>query len=67
MSSSSNSRAKLVQLTERGRELHALAVRLITELEETWAGYLGERKMRQLKRLLGELGDAIPPDPANGR
>jgi DNA-binding MarR family transcriptional regulator len=60
-------RAKLVRLTERGRELYALAVRLVTELEETWAGYLGERKMRQLKRLLGELWDAIPPDQADGR
>jgi DNA-binding MarR family transcriptional regulator len=60
-------RAKLVRLTERGRELYALAVRLVTELEETWASYFGERKMRQLKRLLGELWDAIPPDPANGR
>jgi DNA-binding MarR family transcriptional regulator len=52
-------RARLVRLTERGHEVYALAACLVTELEATWAAALGERKMRQLKRLLGELGDAI--------
>lgn len=43
----------------RGLELYAIAVRLVTTLEATWASYLGERKMRQLKRLLAELWDEI--------
>ena len=61
----SDGRARLVRLTERGHQLYALAVTLVTDLEETWAGYLGERKMAQLKRLLAELWDGIsaaPPD-----
>ena len=52
--------------TERGHQLYALAVTLVTDLEVTWAGYLGERKMAQLKRLLAELWDGIsaaPPEP----
>jgi DNA-binding MarR family transcriptional regulator len=52
-------RAKLVRLTGRGRELYALAVRLVTELEEQWAAQIGPAKMRQLKVLLAELWDTI--------
>jgi DNA-binding MarR family transcriptional regulator len=52
-------RAKLVRLTRRGRDAYALAVCLVTDLETTWAGYIGERKMQQLKRLLAELWDTI--------
>jgi len=64
-------RARLVRLTERGLAAYALATRLVTDLEATWAAALGEEKMRQLKRLLGELWDAIesnrpaPPDPTS--
>jgi DNA-binding MarR family transcriptional regulator len=52
-------RAKLVRLTERGLALYELARQLVTELELTWAGYLGKRKLRRLKRLLAELWDEI--------
>ena len=52
-------RAKLVRLTAQGHALYAIAVRLVTELEATWTGRIGEHKMRQLKRLLAELWDAI--------
>lgn len=52
-------RAKLVRLTERGHAVYAIAVRLVADLETTWVGYLGERKMLQLKRLLAELWDSI--------
>lgn len=55
-------RARLVRLTERGQEIYALAACLVSDLEATWAAALGERKFRQLKRLLGELWDAIDPD-----
>jgi DNA-binding MarR family transcriptional regulator len=58
----SDGRARLVRLTSRGRDVYALAVQLVTELEATWAAALGERRMRQLKRLLAELWDAIAAD-----
>ncbi len=48
-------RARLVRLTASGREIYAIAVRLVTDLERTWTDYLGDAKMRQLKRLLAEL------------
>ena len=48
-----------MRLTDRGREAYAVAVRLVTDLETAWAAALGEPKLRQLKRLLGELWDAI--------
>ena len=54
-------RARLVRLTARGKELYTIAVRLVTTLEATWARHLGERKMRELKRLLAELWDEIEP------
>jgi DNA-binding MarR family transcriptional regulator len=57
-------RAKLVRLTDRGHAVYALAGRLVTELEELWTSYLGEHKFRQLKRLLADLWDALPPEPA---
>lgn len=52
-------RARLVRLTARGLEIYAIAVRLVTALEATWTGYLGELKMHHLKRLLAELWDEI--------
>jgi DNA-binding MarR family transcriptional regulator len=58
----SDGRAKLVRLTARGGELYGVARRLIVELESKWAGRIGDRKLRELKRLLGELWDAIEPE-----
>jgi DNA-binding MarR family transcriptional regulator len=52
-------RAKLVRLTAQGHALYAIAVRLVAELEAIWATRIGEHKMRQLKRLLAELWDAV--------
>jgi DNA-binding MarR family transcriptional regulator len=58
----SDGRAKLVRLTARGWELYGVARRLIVELETKWAARIGDRKLRELKRLLGELWDAIEPE-----
>ena len=58
----SDGRAKLVRLTARGGELYGVARRLIVELETKWAARIGDRKLRELKRLLGELWDAIEPE-----
>lgn len=67
VSDPTDGRARLVRLTDRGHAVYALAGQLVTDLETTWADYLGERKMRQLKRLLAELWDAIEaaPPPAS--
>ena len=62
----SDGRARLVRLTERGREIYPLAVRLVSELEATWAAALGVEKMGQLKQLLAKLWDAIEPDQRTG-
>src|SRR5438270_3851822 len=42
----SDGRAKLVRLTGRGREAYRLAGRSVTDLEATWAGYIGVEKMQ---------------------
>jgi len=55
-------RARLVRLTTQGQDVYALAAQLVTGLEATWAAALGEHKLRQLKRMLAELWDAIAPD-----
>ena len=55
-------RARLVRLTDRGRELYAVAGGLVVELEAAWAARFGERRMRLLKRLLADLWDAVGPD-----
>lgn len=52
-------RARLVRLTGKGHEAYALAGKLVRGLEADWAERIGERKLRQLKRLLAELWDAI--------
>jgi DNA-binding MarR family transcriptional regulator len=52
-------RVRLVRPTARGREVYALAGRLVRGLEDEWSARLGERKFRLLKRLLGELWDAV--------
>lgn len=52
-------RARLVCLTDRGRDIYAEAGRLVRELEATWASYLGDERFQQLKELLAELCDAI--------
>ncbi len=56
-------RARLVRLTARGHEGYALAVHLVTDLEARWAVALGPDEMRQLKRLLANLWDAIKEEP----
>jgi DNA-binding MarR family transcriptional regulator len=52
-------RAKLVRATRRGKQVYAVARQFVAELEQRWTAQLGERKMRQLRRLLTELNDAL--------
>jgi DNA-binding MarR family transcriptional regulator len=55
-------RARLVRLTDTGHQVYALAGHLVAQLEADWSELLGERKFRQLKRLLAELWDSIGDD-----
>ncbi|RIK42770.1 MAG: MarR family transcriptional regulator [Chloroflexi bacterium] len=52
-------RAKLVRLTPRGHDAYTIATRLVSELEATWASYIGEERMQALKHLLADLWDEI--------
>ena len=52
-------RAKLVRATRRGREVYAVARQFVAELEQRWTEQIGDRKMRQLRRLLTELNEAL--------
>lgn len=60
-------RARLVRLTPRGLEAYALAGRLVSDLEASWARSIGESRMRELKRLLADLWDAIEPGDGGDR
>jgi len=52
-------RAKLVRATSKGEELYAIAREFVAEVDEEWTRMLGKGKMRQLKKLLGELNDGL--------
>jgi DNA-binding MarR family transcriptional regulator len=52
-------RAKLVRSTSKGEELYAIAREFVAEVDEEWTRMLGKGKMRQLKKLLGELNDGL--------
>jgi DNA-binding MarR family transcriptional regulator len=55
----SDRRAKLVRATARGAEVYAIAREFRAEVETAWTERLGERKMRQLRRLLQELNAGL--------
>ncbi len=55
-------RVRLVRLTDRGLEAYALAGRFVRDLETAWTRSIDEPGMRELKRLLADLWDAIEPD-----
>ncbi len=50
-------RAKLIVLTERGRDAVAAGRRMIDGIEEQVTGILGESGHRELRRLLAKLLD----------
>ncbi|HEY5359497.1 MAG TPA: MarR family winged helix-turn-helix transcriptional regulator [Streptosporangiaceae bacterium] len=51
----SDGRGRIVKLTPRGREASAVASRAFGGLEARWEETLGERRMAQLRQMLGEL------------
>jgi DNA-binding MarR family transcriptional regulator len=48
-------RAKIIRLTERGREAQAIARRLIDDLEREWAERYGEERVAALREALEEI------------
>ena len=51
----SDGRAKIVRLTERGREAHRAALEAFAAIESDWAERLGERRVGELRELLEEI------------
>lgn len=52
-------RAVLIRRTERGWALNRAARRIVQELQDEWAGALGEREMEQLLHLLRRLAELV--------
>ncbi|WP_165423433.1 MarR family winged helix-turn-helix transcriptional regulator [Ktedonosporobacter rubrisoli] len=50
-----NRRARIIQLTERGERVVAVARRKLVLLEQEWAAQLGEERFAALKQMLQEL------------
>lgn len=48
-------RARLLSLTDKGREAQRLVKRLFVEIERDWAARLGEERFDQLRALLTDL------------
>jgi DNA-binding MarR family transcriptional regulator len=51
----SDGRAKLVRATPSGQAVYPLAGAAIAEVEQRWAGRIGDAKLRRLRALLEEL------------
>jgi DNA-binding MarR family transcriptional regulator len=54
-------RAKLIQLTEKGKEAQATGLRLFGELEQRWAERYGKERIAELRDLLEEIAAAQDP------
>jgi DNA-binding MarR family transcriptional regulator len=48
-------RAKLICLTERGREAQRVGFGLFSEIEQRWAEHFGQERFEQLRELLEEI------------
>ncbi len=54
-------RAKLICLTERGREAQRVGFGLFSEIEQRWAGHFGQERFDQLRELLEEIATDRAP------
>ena len=59
-------RAKLIDLTERGRRLLADAGNRVADIEHRWSGLVGARNFAQVCDTMQRLLDGIDPDMARG-
>lgn len=57
-------RAQLVRATTRGQAVFAIAREMMAEIDTRLERRLGKAKARQLRALLEELNEALPPTPA---
>jgi DNA-binding MarR family transcriptional regulator len=59
-------RAKIIRLTERGREAFAAAMTIFADIERDWAERVGEERMATVREVLEELvlGAPVPAVPA---
>jgi DNA-binding MarR family transcriptional regulator len=56
-----DSRARIVTITDKGRELIALTVPVIAEVEAAWEQHLGRARTEQLRLILGQLREITDP------
>ena len=56
-----DARARLIRITERGRETLPLAAAVVSEVETEWSEYLGTRRMEQLRGTLARLREITDP------
>ena len=59
-------RAKLIDLTSRGRDLMAAAGSRVADIERRWSALVGERNFRQMCHTMQRLLDGLDPDDARG-
>ena len=58
-------RAKLIDLTDRGRQLMTDAGTRVADIERRWSALVGERTFAQMCRTMQRLLDALAPDDAS--
>jgi DNA-binding MarR family transcriptional regulator len=51
----SDGRAKIIQLTERGRAAQSAAFEIIAEIEDEWSERFGARRVEGMRSLLNEI------------
>jgi DNA-binding MarR family transcriptional regulator len=56
-----DARARLVTVTDKGREAVALTVPVVREIEAAWEAYLGRERTRELRRTLTALREITDP------
>ena len=61
----SDGRAKLIDLTERGRKLQADAGNRVAEIEQQWLAIVGNRRFTEMCATMQCLLDHLDPDEAH--
>jgi DNA-binding MarR family transcriptional regulator len=59
----SDGRAKIIQLTERGRAAYELGMEVIEEIRQRWAERYGAERVRDMVELLGEIAGEARATP----
>lgn len=59
----SDARAKLIFMTERGRQVEQIARETAVEIRAAWAAAMGEEELADLERGLRRLRAALWPEP----